>query len=139
MDTSFVYGLVAGCLSGVVGKYYFQKFITGKQYVEGNGNKSKLFQWEQICADFPEFIIQLRADINKPEHKNIKEFFVVDQQAILNSPISRLRYDLTEVSLSAVNKLEELGYIEKIKNNCLLYVMRDDFITLLRGVDNVQL
>lgn len=137
MDTSFVYGLVAGCLSGVVGKYYFQKFIAGRHYAEGKGLQSKLFHWEQICADFPEFIRQLRTDINKPEYKNIREFFVVEQQAILNSPIPRLRYDLTEDSLPAVKKLEELGYIDRIKNNCLLFTMRGDFITLLRSADNI--
>lgn len=136
MDTSFVYGLVAGCLSGVVGKYYFQKFFARMDSAETGVYKSKLLHWEQACIDFPEFIAQLRTDINKPEHKNIREFFVVEQQAILNSSIPRLRYDLTEDSLPAVKKLEELGYIEKIKNNCLLYGMRSDFISLLKDSSN---
>lgn len=135
MDFSFVYGLVAGCLSGAVGKFYVQKLFDRTKKLEGN--KSKQLEWDKIDTDYPRFMNQLRLDINNPENKNIREFFVVDQNAVLHSQIPRLRYDLTEDILPAVNRLEHLGYIEKIKNNCLLYKMHEEFVNLLRTPINL--
>ncbi|KTD31850.1 hypothetical protein Lmor_2472 [Legionella moravica] len=132
MDLSFVTGLFMGCLAGIAGKYLLQNMIVKRQHVEDDKNKQ--LEWEQLSQDYPQFISQIKKDINNPEHQNIREFFVVDPLAILNTQIPRLRYDLTDEVLCVVNRLELLGYIEKIKTNCLLYKMKDDFIALIRSM-----
>ena len=132
MELSFVSGLIVGCLSGIAGKYVLQKISVKRKYDEDNKNKH--LEWDQIVQDYPQFTSQLREDVNNPEYNNIKEFFVVDQHAILNTQIPRLRYDATDEIILVVNRLERLGYIDKVKTNCLLYKMKEDFIAILRSV-----
>ncbi|KTD54733.1 hypothetical protein [Legionella quateirensis] len=132
MDLSFVSGLILGCFTGLAGKYVLQKIKVKRKYDEVNKNKH--LEWDQISLDYPQFTSQLREDINNPEYKNIREFFVVEQHAILNTQIPRLRYDVTDEIILVVNRLERLGFIEQVKTNCLLYKMKDDFIALLRSV-----
>ena len=87
-----------------------------------------------MFQESPHFMNQIKTDMADPEHKNIREFFVVEQHVLLNSSIQRLRYDLNDETIAAVNKLKELGYIEQLKNNCLLYKMEEDFIRQLKSV-----
>ena len=131
MDTSFVPGLLAGCVVGVIGQYYTQKLMDNRRHLEYQTHKK--VDWDRLFNDYPLFMNSIKTDINDPECSNIREFFVVEQHALLNSSIPRLRYELSEDSIAAVNILEELGYIERLNNNCLLYKMEKDFITQLRS------
>ena len=46
----------------------------------------------------------------------------------MNSSTPRLRYDLSDETLALVKKLEQLGYIERLEHDSLLYRMEEEFI-----------
>lgn len=137
MDTSFLSGLLIGCFVGVVGFYYGQKFTDNRRNTEYY--KHKKIDWDKLFSDYPLFMNGIKTDINDSDCKNIREFFVVEKTALLNSSIPRLRYDLSEETLAAVAKLLELGYLEQLKNNCLLYKMHTDFIAQLKSPSHPKL
>ena len=134
MSPSFLSGLLTGCFVGIVGQYGIQQFLSYKEQSTQH-HENKKMDWNKLFYEHPLFMVNIKADVSNPEHQNIREFFVVEQNALLNSLIPRLRYDLTEDNIAVVNKLEELGYIERLKNNCLLYKMRDDFINQLKSIN----
>ena len=132
MSLSFISGLLTGCVIGGVGNYLAQKFIKNRPASEYNKNKK--IDWEQLYQDHGVFINLIKTDMNEPENRNIREFFVVEPHALLNSSVSRLRYDLTEDNSAAVTQLAELGYIERLPNNCLLYKVQEHFIKQLNSI-----
>jgi hypothetical protein len=131
MDVSFVSGLIIGCFIGVVAQYFLQRISGNRDQLEEQMHKK--IDWNELFNNFPLFMNSIKTDANDPECNNIREFFVVEQHAVLNSSIPRLRYELSEDNIAAVNTLEELGYIERIINNCLLYKMKEHFIRQLRS------
>ena len=91
-----------------------RKFIGNRKQCERE-QKNKKIDWDKMIQDYPIFMTQIKSDINDREYKNIREFFVVDQQTLLNSSLPRLRYELNEETITVVNRLKELGYIEQKK------------------------
>ncbi|WP_045097316.1 hypothetical protein [Legionella fallonii] len=134
MSVSFLFGLLTGFLVGMICQYGIKAWLNNRKHWEQE-QKSKTIAWDKMLQERSHFMNQIKTDMADPEHKNIREFFVVEPHALLNSSIPRLRYDLTEETLAAVNKLKELGYLEQLKNNCLLYKMEEDFIGQLKLVD----
>ena len=120
MASSFSTGLVMGCMIGAIGQYCVQLFLGGK-----NEKQTALNELFQTHSHFME---QLKKDINEPVNAQIREFFVVDKMAIMNSSVPRLRYDLSEEIISLLNQLEELGYIQMLPNDSLLYQINEHFI-----------
>lgn len=88
---------------------------------------------DKLFNDYSHFMNIIKNDVTNPNNKNIREFLVVEKEAILNSFVPRFRYELSTDLLPALNRLEELGYIEKIKNNCLHYKIEEDFIMQLNS------
>lgn len=70
---------------------------------------------DKLFNDYSHFMNRIKNDVTHPNNKNIREFLVVEKEAILNSFVPRFRYELSPDILPALNRLEELGYIEKIK------------------------
>ena len=131
MSFSFLSGLLVGFFIGLASQYAIKTFVHNRTSREQE-KKDKKIDWDKLFQEYPHFMNQIKADMVDPEQQNIREFFVVEQHALLNSAIPRLRYDLTEETLAAANKLKELGYVEQLKNNCLLYKMEEDFISQLQ-------
>lgn len=137
MNPSFLTGLIIGCFVGVVIHSYLPKIIGNRWDAEQYGEKEN--EWELLFNTYPAFMNQIKHDVNQPEHAQIREFFVVDKTAIMNSAIPRLRYDLSEEVISALNQLEKLGYIEKLPNDSLLYQMEEHFVRRLQTMKEVNL
>ncbi|WP_115709541.1 hypothetical protein [Legionella sainthelensi] len=129
MSISFVYGFFTGCFVTFIGQYFLQRFISQRGCSEQINTKR--FDLDKLFNDYPDFMNAIKDDLTNAHYKDIREFFVVDKDAILNSSITRLRYELSAATLVALNRLEALGYIEKLKNNCLHYKIVDDFVMQL--------
>ena len=137
MNSSFLTGLVIGCMLGAIIPYYMQKFMGSRREMERNREIKN--EWDSLFKTYSLFLTQIKNDINEPMYANIREFFVVDKTAIMNSSIPRLRYDLTDEIMPALHQLEALKYIQKLPNDSLLYKMEDDFVTQLKSVKEVNL
>ena len=127
----FINGLIVGLILGIFLSYYIQKWLNTRRdilAVKSKKNQDINFLFEH----FPEFMNQIKTDLNDPAHKAITEFFVIDKVALMNSATPRLRYDLSETILPALNQLEALGLIEKIENDGLLYKITEELFTRLR-------
>jgi gas vesicle protein len=133
MNPSFLVGLVIGCIIGFIGNYLLHSMSGVRRRAEIEQEKED--EWDAFITEYPAFIEQLQHDINEPVHAQIREFFVVDKNALMNSSIPRLRYDLSEDLLQALNKLEDLGYIYRLLNDALLYKMEEAFIKKLKHTD----
>lgn len=133
MDISFLFGFLAGALTTALSGLQIQKFMNNRKNVARIKNK-KILDLDRLFHDFPHFMSIIKNDINNPSHKDVREFFVVDKEAILNSFVPRFRYDLSTEIIPALNRLEELGYIEKLKNNCLHYKIEEEFIIQLQSM-----
>ena len=133
MDISFLFGFLAGGLTTALSGLQIQKFMNNRKNVARIKNK-KILDLDRLFHDFPHFMSIIKNDINTPSHKDVRDFFVVDKEAILNSFVPRFRYELSTEILPALNRLEELGYIEKLKNNCLHYKIEEEFIIQLQSM-----
>ena len=134
MIPSFLSGLLAGCFFGIAGQYAVKRLINNREQ-SAQAQQNKKIDWNNLFAEYPLFMNLIKTDVSDPENQNIREFFVVEQHTLLNSSMPRLRYDLAGENVAAVTKLEELGYIERLKNNCLLYKMHEDFIIQLKSIN----
>lgn len=134
MASSFSAGLVMGCIIGAIGQYCVQLFLGsgGAGSIKKNEKQTALTELFQTHSHFME---QLRKDINEPVNAQIREFFVVDKMAIMNSSVPRLRYDLSEEIIPLLNQLEELGYIQMLPNDSLLYQINEQFISDLNRMN----
>ncbi|KTD08937.1 hypothetical protein Lgra_2172 [Legionella gratiana] len=132
MNISFIYGFFTGCFVTVIGRHCLQKFINPQQCSELIDTKK--VGLDKLFNDYPDFMNTIKEDLTASNCKTIREFFVVDKDAILNSSIPRLRYELSAEILPALNRLESLGYIEKLKNNCLHYKIEEDFVSQLKQI-----
>ncbi len=124
---SFILGLLFGGGLGAFGYHYFQYYRANNVYSEGivtKKNKDMVLLFE----DYPYLMNLIKSNVNDPEYKNVREFFVVDPLAIMNSSVTRLRYDLSEETLSLLTNLEKLGYVEQLEHDSLLYQMDEEFI-----------
>ena len=128
MASSFSAGLVMGCMIGAIGQYCVQLLFLGggsNGSIKKNEKQTALNELFQAHSPFME---QFKKDINEPINAQIREFFVVDKMAIMNSSVPRLRYDLSEEIIPLLNQLEELGYIQMLPNDSLLYEINEQFI-----------
>ncbi|CAM2961610.1 Uncharacterised protein [Legionella steigerwaltii] len=133
MDISFLFGFLTGSLATALGGWQVQKFMNNRKNV-ATIKKKKILDLDRLFHDFPHFMSIIKNDVNNPSYKSVREFFVVDKDAILNSPVPRFRYELSTEILPALDRLEELGYIEKLKNNCLHYKIEEEFIMQLQSI-----
>lgn len=132
MDTTFLFGFLTGCLTTALAGWHVQKYINNKKNTKNIKNK-KILGLDKLFNDYSHFMNIIKNDVTNPNNKNIREFLVVEKEAILNSLVPRFRYELSTDLLPALYRLEELGYIEKIKNNCLHYKIEEDFIMQLKS------
>jgi hypothetical protein len=128
---SFILGLVFGCGIGAVGHYYLQQFRANCMDAQELAHTRKNDMVE-LFAQFPYQMNLIKSNLSDPEYKNIREFFVVDKTAIMSSSVPRLRYDLSEEVLSLVTNLEQLGCIERLEHDSLLYRIEEDFLIQLQ-------
>ncbi|WP_133137368.1 hypothetical protein [Legionella rowbothamii] len=137
MTSSFSAGLVMGCMIGAIGQYCVQLFLggSGTSSIKKNEKQTALNELFQAHSHFME---QFKKDINDPVNAQIREFFVVDKMAIMNSSIPRLRYDLSEEIMPLLNQLEDLGYIQMLPNDSLLYQINEHFIRDLNKINTSQ-
>lgn len=133
MSISFVYGFFTGCFVTLIGQYFLQKFINQRGCSEQINTKR--LDLDKLFNDYPDFMNAIKDDLTNIHYRDIREFFVVDKDAILNPSIPRLRYELSAEILTALNRLEALGYIEKLKNNCLHYKIVEDFVIQLNSYE----
>ncbi|WP_454785218.1 hypothetical protein [Legionella sp. WA2024007413] len=134
MNTSFLFGFLSGCFTTALGGWQVQKFVQNKNKTEHIKQK-KILDLDKLFNEYSHFMSVIKNDVTNPNFKNIKEFFVVDKDAILNSSVPRFRYELSPDVLPALNRLEELGYIEKVQNNCLHYKIAEEFIMQLKSIN----
>lgn len=129
MSISFVYGFFIGGVVTLISQHCLQKFVNSRRSSEQADPKK--FDLDKLFNDYPNFMNSIKDDLSATHCRDIREFFVVDKDAILNSSTPRLRYELSAEILPALNRLEALGYIEKLKNNCLHYKIEEDFVVQL--------
>lgn len=124
---SFILGLFIGCGVGAVGHRYWQQSSFNNSYSElMEGEKNN--EITELFEHYPYLMNLIKSNLNDPEYNNIREFFVVDPSAIMNSSVPRLRYDLSDEMRSLLDRLEEYEYIEQLEHDSLLYRMEDDFV-----------
>lgn len=135
---SFLFGLLIGGGLGAVGHHYFQHYRANGSYSDGFFAK-KENEMASLFKHYPYLMNLIKSNINDPEYKKVREFFVVDPLAIMNSSVPRLRYDLSDEALSLLKRLEELGYVEQLDHDSLLYRMEDEFIDDLSSFNPLML
>lgn len=131
MSLTFIWGLITGLLITTLGQYCAQKLTDYRRRSEKTKNKK--LDLDKLFNEYPDFMTTLKNNINDPEYINVREFFVVDKNALLNSSLVRFRYELSEAIYPVLKRLEELGCIEKLENNCLLYRIKEDFYIQLKS------
>ena len=137
---SFLFGLLIGGGLGAVGHHYFQHYRANGSYSDGFfAKKEKENEMASLFKHYPYLMNLIKSNINDPEYKKVREFFVVDPLAIMNSSVPRLRYDLSDDALSLLKRLEELGYVEQLDHDSLLYRMEDEFIADLNSFNPLML
>lgn len=131
---SFLLGLLIGCGFGAMAYHYFLNYKSSDAHsnsmlTKKNNDMTVLFQHNPYLMNL------IKSNLSDPEYKNIREFFVVDKLAIMNSSVPRLRYDLSDETLSLVQKLEEFDYIEQLDHDSLLYRMDEEFVEDINSFD----
>jgi hypothetical protein len=127
---SFILGLLLGCGLGALGYHYYQdriKIREGSELVHHKNSNDMTNLFER----YPYLMNLMKSNFNDSEYKQIREFFVVDQLAIMSSSVPRLRYDLSDEMTRLVNDLKDFGYIEQLEHDSLLYRIEEEFIELL--------
>lgn len=132
---SFILGLIVGGGLGAVGHYYMQQYRANRTNLELISNKKNNAMVE-LFEQYPYLMNLIKSNLTAPEYRNIREFFVVDKQAIMNSSVPRLRYDLSEEVLLLLKNLEQFEYIERLEHDSLLYRMGDGFVAQLKSMEN---
>ena len=127
---SFIFGLVLGCGIGAAGHYYLQQFRANRVNAQQISNKRNNDMVE-LFEQYPYLMNLIKSNLSDPEYRNIREFFVVDKTAIMNSSVPRLRYDLSEEILPLLKSLEQFEYIERLEHDSLLYRIEEDFVIQL--------
>lgn len=114
---------VFGCIVGVVSGLLLSRFLKSIRCQAGLSQKQLLFTAtkEQLLSEHQEFLTQLVQDFDDSANAHVKEFFLVQNNAIMNSAIPRLRYLDSEQNIQAARLLEELDFIQKIPHGSLLY------------------
>lgn len=136
MSSSFLLGVLVGGLITYVGLYISKKWTT-KVKTENNQNKRN--EGILLFNDYPKFMNTLKQDLSDPMSQSIREFFVVEPEALISSATARFRYDLSEEILSVLKKLEELNYIQRLPNDALLYKIHEDLIKLTKSFESNSL
>lgn len=126
---SFIVGLGVGSLLGAVGHYYFQQYsLDNKRTTFTHGGQIEL---SALFEEFPNLMDLFKRKISDKEYSSIREFFVVDPLAIMNTSQLRLRFDLSDELLSLLEKLEGLELIYQLEHDSLLYCMTEEFVSQL--------
>jgi hypothetical protein len=124
---SFIIGLFLGCILGAVAQYYLQQHRDTRQHSELIVDKNNQ-DMVHLFAQYPYLMNLIKSHINDQEYQEIREFFVVDPSAIMNSSVPRLRYDFSDEMLLLLEELEALDYIDRLEHDSLLYRMEEEFI-----------
>lgn len=132
MGFSFVIGLLAGCLTASLGFYFFQH--SAFNWKKDDVKKNKIHELKLLFEHYPALMNHIKNDLADPDFKNIREFFVVEKIALMSSAVPRLRYDLSDDILPALDTLEKLGFIQRIPNGSLLYRMHQDLVSALNAL-----
>lgn len=131
MNFYFISGLLIGCLMTLGYQFIQRKWSANAKHTLNKHNKKN--ECVQLFDEYPHFMSQLKTDLSDPAHRSIKEFFVVEPTALMNSSTPRLRYDLSENTVTVLKKIEQLGYISQVPNDSLLYKMSDDFVAVIKS------
>ncbi len=133
MSFSFLFGVLFGCTGTFAIQFLIQNF---SKNISASGKKQiKKDECSALFNVYPDFLNRIKNDIKNPAFNSVREFFVVEEMAIMNSSVPRLRYDLSDDILPALNKLEQLDYIARIPNDSLLYKIHDEFIQVLKSMN----
>lgn len=124
----FLLGLLAGSTIGFFAGHGFKKIRSNDDSSTKPHGRSQALN--DLMIQYPEFMAQFASDVLSSV--TIKEFFVVDKEALLNSAQPRHRYDLNDDVLSVMTTLEHFKWISKIPNNCLLYKINEQLIVQLK-------
>lgn len=135
---SFLFGLVVGCAVGALGHYSYQHY--GSAGEEEHSLDSDINDTiDSLFNDFPELMDEMNRTLRDTGHPPLREFFVVDKEAIMTSSTTRLRYDLSKEMVHLLQRLEESGYIEQLEHDSLLYRIEEEFINHLDAYNRTLL
>lgn len=129
---NFIYGFLLGCVMGVLGHYRWVYYKANQPYLSSTASKNK-DELIHLFEHYPSLMDLMKRNVSDPEYYKVREFFVVDPLAIMNSSVPRVRYDLSDEFLALLQRLEHLRYIERIEHDSLLYRMQEDFILQLKA------
>lgn len=129
---SVIYSFLSGCCIGALGHYFWQHYKINNHHAQSVSAK-KDEKVTHLFEQYPYLMNLIKSNVNDPEYKTIREFFVVDKLAIMNSSTPRLRYDLSDETLSLLKALEKLEYIQRLEHDSLLYRMTEDFVAHLKS------
>ena len=137
MTSSFIIGFLLGFVACAVLQYAVQLFTDHQREVEEVVDKEN--ELDLLFETHADFFSRLKDDLNDPINVNIREFFVVDKDAIMSSSVPRLRYDLSDDIVEVLERLDDLEYLERIPNGSLLYRMEEEFVDELRSMSVEEL
>jgi hypothetical protein len=128
---SFILGLLIGCILGAVGHYFWQHCQLNQE--GGSPPYDKQHNIDSLFMQHPYIMNLIKSNLNDPEYKHLREFFVVEKEAIMNSSSPRMRYDFSDDMLLLLQSLKQFGYVEQLEHDSLLYRMDDVFVEHLRA------
>jgi hypothetical protein len=134
---TFFVALVA-YLAGIAtetARSYFSDMLTDRRRNLEAKSKEKE-QFRDVVGQMPDLINEIKKDLNNPEQRLIREFFISKKSYSLNvgdSP-SFVYYVDDHIGLqSKVHILENHGYVKDITpGNAPMYRMTEDFVRLLK-------
>lgn len=132
MTSSFIMGFLLGFSACAVLQYVAQFFTDRRDAREEQMEKEN--ELDLLFETHFDFFNQMKNDVEDPTNAHVREFFVVNKEAIMSSSQPRLRYDLSDDVVDVLERLDELEYITRIPNDSLLYKIEEEFVDELRSL-----
>jgi hypothetical protein len=126
-------GFLAGVLAKAVGSYFASKFTDRRRAQEAGAKEMRQFQ--EVVRQMPELISEMKRDLDDPERRFIREFFLTKKGYRVNAASPCLvYYDDDHPGIQGkIHVLENLGYVIDITpGNTPKYRMTEEFVRLVQ-------
>jgi hypothetical protein len=134
MNPAATHGItfLAGIVVGAAGAYFGDLFTDQRRRKEDARKSRELFG--AMVARMPDLLREMRTDVRDPDHRNVRDFFVIPESAQLTPDGKAFVYRVNSGNdyLSKVGILEASGYVRDITpGNAPKFRMTEEFVSRL--------
>jgi hypothetical protein len=131
---SYCITFLAGTLTGAAATYFGNKYTDQRRHQDRE--KELAGSFASTREQMPELLAEMKSDLQQPENRLIREFFISRREYTLNAGGDCfIYYENDHENLQAkVHILENVGYvIDVTPGNAPKYRMREEFVRRLLG------